>query len=148
MNKPSGLDREELWRQAEERDLKNKQEVEDLKAMLLDYLDDDGYPTDHALLIIEKWHWSDPTGWFKFIEGIWWMPSFGWRENVGGIDKWTEQELEDTTVRYHISTLGWSGNESIIGSMKTNIILWGDTWVQSRRGGHYIFEVKQSEMDE
>jgi hypothetical protein len=28
-------------------------------------LDDDGYPTEVALDVIELWHWTDAKGWFK-----------------------------------------------------------------------------------
>jgi hypothetical protein len=100
-----------------------------------DFLDDDGYPTDDALTIIEKWHWDDSKGWFKFINGIWHLASWGWGE---GLEK---HEWNDNDVyRYHISTAGWSGNESIIRAMQENYMLWSITWVQSRRGGHFIFE--------
>lgn len=101
------------------------------------FLDEDGYPTELALDTIEKWHWDDPKGWFEFIEKIWSMPSWGWRET----DE-PHQYKKDTMVhRYYISTGGWSGNESIIRAMQCNEMLWNFQWVQSRRGGHYIFEL-------
>jgi hypothetical protein len=100
-----------------------------------DFLDDDGYPTDNALTIIEKWHWDDSNGWFKFINDIWHLRSWGWSE---GLEK---HEWDDKNVyRYHISTAGWSGNESIIRAMQNNSMMWSMTWIQSRRGGHFIFE--------
>ena len=108
-----------------------------------DFLDDDGYPTENALEIIEKWHWDDIPGWFKFIEGIWYMRSWGWNECEGGIDQWTNKQLCPKTIRYHISTAGWSGNESIIRAMQNNKMMWWLNWVQSRRGGHYIFELRK-----
>lgn len=107
-----------------------------------DFLDDDGYPTDDALTIIEKWHWDDCDGWFKFIESIWHLRSWGWSEGI-----FTEDTGFDTADKeryeYHISTAGWSGNESIIRAMQKNDMMWHMTWVQSRRGGHYIFEKKE-----
>jgi hypothetical protein len=109
-----------------------------------DFLDDDGYPTDDALTIIEKWHWDDCAGWFKFIESIWHLRSWGWSEGMlpeeNGFDIADKQRYE-----YHISTAGWSGNESIIRAMQKNDMMWSLTWVQSRRGGHYIFEKKEFE---
>ena len=42
---------------------------------------------------------------------------------------------------FRISTGGWSGNESIIRAMERNGMMWHLNWVQSRRGGHYIFEI-------
>jgi hypothetical protein len=83
------------------------------------------YPTDEELKRIEKWPYSDPLGWLKFVESIWWMADWGitWRPR-----------------RVYISTGGWSGNEDIIESMKKNFILWSQLWVSVRRGGHYVFE--------
>lgn len=101
-----------------------------------EYLDEDGYPTEEALIEIENWSYNDPKGWFKFIENIWHLRSWGWSEvrkaYLDSPDK----------IEYHISTAGWSGNEDIIRAMQENNILWSDTWVQTRRGGHYIFEIK------
>lgn len=101
-----------------------------------EYLDEDGYPTEEAIEQIENWSYNDPKGWFKFIENIWHLRSWGWSEvrkaYLDSPDK----------IEYHISTAGWSGNEDIIRAMQENNILWSDTWVQTRRGGHYIFEIK------
>ena len=102
-----------------------------------DLLDEAGYPTEAALDIVSKWHWSDCAGWFAFIETIWEYRDWGWR-----VDR------EVTPVEYMISTGGWSGNESIIGAMEANVILWSFTWVQSRRGGHYLFEGREFESSE
>jgi hypothetical protein len=104
-----------------------------------DLLDDDGYPTDDALTIISKWHWDDIKGWFDFIHGLWYLSSWGWREGLKP-DDWNKGEEVYT---YEISTAGWSGNESLIYAMQENTMLWCITWVQSRRGGHYIFEGKE-----
>jgi hypothetical protein len=102
-------------------------------------LDDDGYPTDAALDVIELWHWTDSKGWFEFIKSIWHLASWGWGE---GEDD--HEYKKDTKVhRYNVSTAGWSGNESIIGAMMRNEMLWHLNWVQSRRGGHFIFELHE-----
>lgn len=106
-----------------------------------DLLDEDGYPTDDALEIIEKWHWSDSKGWFDFIQSIWHLRSWGWTEGEEPHD-WDENRK---VYRYNISTAGWSGNEDIIRAMEKNDMLWCLTWVQSRRGGHYIFEGREDE---
>ena len=103
--------------------------------MNTEYLDEDGYPTEQALKCIENWPSTDPRGWFKFIESIWYLRSWGWGE-VRKADLDSPDKIE-----YHISTAGWSGNEDIIRAMQENTILWSDAWVESRRGGHYIFEV-------
>lgn len=100
-------------------------------------LDEDGYPTQTALRLIETWHWEDPEGWFEFIKDLWYASDWGWRSSVHP-HRHREQELVD---RIEISTAGWSGNERIIESMQKNSMLWFSTWFQSNRGGHYIFEV-------
>lgn len=105
--------------------------------MVEEYLDEDGYPTDATFEAIEKWDHNDPKGWFKFIEGLWYMRDWGWR-----CKQFVELDDNDR-VEYHISTAGWSGNEGIIRAMEKNAMLWHYHWVQSRRGGHYIFEVKE-----
>jgi hypothetical protein len=109
---------------------------------LMDYndmMDDDGYPTDAALNIIEMWHWSDAKGWFSFIESIWHLRSWGWSEGTQP----DEYNPGEWVYLYNISTAGWSGNEEIIRAMQNNEMMWHLNWVQSRRGGHYIFELKE-----
>jgi len=108
-----------------------------------DFLDDDGYPTDAAYEIVAKWHWDDSKGWFEFINSIWYLKSWGWHEGEA-IDDITGKKV----WHYDISTAGWSGNETIIRAMQENYMLWSMTWVQSRRGGHYIFELKTFEDEE
>lgn len=103
-----------------------------------DMLDEDGYPTASALELIEIWHWTDPKGWFKFINSIWHLKSWGWDE-LESIDELTN----DRAWCYYISTGGWSGNEDIIRAMQKNEMMWHTQWVQARRGGHYIFELKE-----
>jgi hypothetical protein len=103
-----------------------------------DFLDDDGYPTDAAHTIVELWPWEDKQGWFTFIESIWHLKSWGWHEGTTPHD-W---DKERQVYQYNISTAGWSGNEGLIHAMEKNTWLWTTTWVQSRRGGHYIFEVE------
>jgi hypothetical protein len=102
-------------------------------------LDEDGYPTDAALDVIRLWHYSDARGWFKFIENLWHFRTFGWKETD------EPHEYRDKIVhKYYISTCGWSGNESIIRAMQQNEnMLWTLNWEQSRRGGHYIFELRE-----
>ena len=99
-------------------------------------LDEDGYPTDGALKLIETWHFTYTKEWFEFIESMWHLRLWGWSSEE------TINDYNEPITRYRISTAGWSGNESIIEAMQTNHFLWHDTWVQSRRGGHFIFELK------
>lgn len=142
MTEVSKMSREEFFSKflalAEEQNKKRKEEFEKLKYLDKEVLDEDGYPTDHACLLVEKWHWDDPIGWFKFIENIWHLHDWGWREE----DVPHEYRKDETVRQYKISTAGWSGNEDLIRSMQKNNMLWNTTWIQSKRGGHYIFEVE------
>lgn len=104
-------------------------------------MDDDGYPTERAHEIVELWHWQDQKGWFEFIKSIWAYVDWGWEEKLEPHDY-----KEDKMVyRYHVSTAGWSGNEGIIRAMEKNSFMWHLTWVSSRRGGHYVFEIYEME---
>lgn len=104
-------------------------------------LDDDGYPTEECLEKIKKWNYNDVKEWFEFIKEHWWAPDWGWTE----IDEPHEYRENRTVHRYYISTGGWSGNESIIHAMEQNYMMKSLFWVQSRRGGHYIFEIQNEE---
>ena len=99
---------------------------------------EDGYPTDATLECIQKWDCvgkEAKLALMKYISQAWWMPSFGWSQE-DFVD-----DFGDAGVKYSLSTGGWSGNEDLIGAMQKNFLFWGLSWVQSRRGGHYIFEV-------
>ena len=111
--------------------------------MKKDMLDDDGYPTEDALEIIRLWSFRDPKGWFDFIKSIWEYVDWGWHEKYENSDIFPDKEV----YKYYISTAGWSGNESIVHAMEENIIMWALNWEQSRRGGHYIFELREFSND-
>lgn len=92
-------------------------------------LDADGYPSDEDLETVERWQFDAPGSFEAFmshVKSCWWMPEFGWH-NDGRT--------------YNLSTGGWSGNESVIDAMQENFTFWAICWVQSRRGGHFIFEL-------
>jgi hypothetical protein len=128
--------REELHRQLEEDKITAKAHIAQL--MQEELIDEDGYPTEAALTIARIWHWSDSKGWFEFIKSIWHLASWGWHEGEADHD----YRKDEKVYRYDISTAGWSGNEAIIREMEQNSMMWHLNWVQSRRGGHYIFELK------
>ena len=101
--------------------------------METEFLDEDGYPTDEVLNIITKWDYAQ--GWrelFELVESIWWSADWGFRV-----------EETETHINYDMSTGGWSGNESIIRALLENYFCWHSTWQQSRKGGHYIFQIKK-----
>ncbi len=66
----------------------------------------------------------------EFIEQIWWCADWGYCLKGKRVKK------------LFLSTGGWSGNEDIIHSLSRNFIFWSMCWMQQRRGGHYIFEIK------
>jgi hypothetical protein len=104
-----------------------------------DPLDEDGYPTEGTLWAIAHWPWDDSRGWFSFLQKVWYMADWGWHETEESRNAASDGRGERVR-RYRLSTAGWSGNESLVQAMKENEMLWHFTWVQSRRGGHYIFE--------
>lgn len=104
-------------------------------------LDEDGYPTESALAIIRLWPCDDDLGWFNFIESLWHHRDWGWSMSLSSDSD--DLFRGKPVYHYRISTGGWSGNESIIRAMEQNRLLWDFSWVQSRRGGHYIFERKE-----
>jgi hypothetical protein len=105
---------------------------------MLDSDDSDDYPTAEELARVREWPWQDSPRLFEFIKGIWYMPDWGWRE----------EETKDITGQpargFKISTAGWSGNESLIEALEANHMAWALTWVSSRRGGHYEFEIPRA----
>ena len=92
--------------------------------------DADGYPTQETLDAIKEWPVNDPEGWFDFVE-----------------DAWTYNDSFRRTFRgRHIeaATGGWSGNESLIGAMAENGIIWAVCWQSSHRGGLYVFDIPEN----
>lgn len=101
--------------------------------------DKDGYPTDETLATITKWDIDDDLSEFldlmQFVHDAWRWPDWGWKE---------EDVVDDRGRRhreYHISTGGWSGNESLIGALHQNWLfnaIAAESW---RRGGHYVYRI-------
>jgi hypothetical protein len=128
------IKKEEMKRAYDEKMARNWIRITDL--MLKEMLDEEGYPTEAALEIIELWPFERTLGWFDFIKDLWAYTDWGWREN----EEPHEYRKNTMVRRFKISTAGWSGNELLIRHMEKNVAVWHTTWVQSRRGGHYIFE--------
>ncbi len=87
--------------------------------------DSDGYPTEETLQAIREWPSENLSGLFRFIGKAWKYS-----------DYW---EVEGPVIRAH--TGGWSGNEDLIGALKRNPVIWAFCWQESKRGGHYVFEI-------
>lgn len=84
-----------------------------------------GYPSDETLDLIEKWPHTDFAGLLAFVRSAWEYPEY-WK--VRG--RW-----------HRVVTGGWSGNEDLIGALKSNAVFWAMYWQSSHRGGLYHFKV-------
>lgn len=98
-------------------------------------LDDEGYPTEEALLAIEQWDLNQVHYLIDFIEELWAYKEFGF------LKKWGLDYLKNRVLFLELHTAGWSGNESIIHALQKNKGFFGFWWVMSKRGGHYWFEI-------
>lgn len=103
-------------------------------------LDHEGYPHDEDLEKVRTWDLTKDFNvelpkFLDFIQENWWSPDWGWHIKE-------EEEDGKKKNKLYLSTGGWSGNEDMIAAMKQNFIFWTMCWEQSRRGGHYIFEIK------
>ena len=90
-----------------------------------------GYPTDDTIKAIAEWPYKDEGGFeglLDFVASAWHWPRYWSREG--------------RTI--HASTGGWSGNESIIAALEENRVFWWMCWQQSRRGGHFVFEIPET----
>jgi hypothetical protein len=112
----------------------------------LNPLDEEGYPTEITIKYIRRWHFHDAKSMFEYIKKFWAFANDGyWREEIVTEDEFNGLEYDEPRLRYIISTAGWSGNEAIIRAMQENHMIWHLCWVESRRGGHYIFELTERE---
>lgn len=88
------------------------------------------YPEDEDLDKIESWDVvKDTQGLIDFIKSLW-----RWEE------PYFQFEKDDREWRLELHTGGWSGNEELVGALKTNSMFWLLYWQKSERGGHYWFK--------
>ena len=103
--------------------------------------DKEGYPTESFLEAIENCKATTPEearALMEVIQGAWNFGDWGWSTEVIPDD----DIVDHGRTRYHISTGGWSGNESIIYALKANKnFFWTIFWESSRRGGHFTFVI-------
>lgn len=101
-------------------------------------MDKDGYPENSELNKISSWDCHDFISMMEYIKSRWAYANHGyWKQR-----KYRKKMQREPRIVYDIATAGWSGNEEIIEAMQKNEIFWANCWVQSRRGGQYIFEVE------
>ena len=95
-------------------------------------LDDNGYPDEATLKAIAAWPYQQLRELMEYVRQAWHFGEWGW----------SQEDRADGSRTYNISTGGWSGNESLIDALQDNRMFWMLCWQQSRRGGHYVFEIK------
>lgn len=101
------------------------------KRLVAPEFDRDGYPTEATLEAIKQWPHTDFAGLMDFCGEAWHWPDC-WERLFNG-------------RRIEASTGGWSGNESIINALSENeFFFWTLCWQESKRGGHYVFELPES----
>ena len=96
-------------------------------------MDEDGYPTEETERLVREFE-GDARELLASLREVWMHPTY-WDEEEG-VDI-----LDRPVHRYHVSTAGWSGNESLIDALRDNWIFWMRFWIEERVGGHFIFEI-------
>lgn len=91
-----------------------------------------GYPGEAELDRIKSWpvgSYDDYEDLFEYISDRWY-PDGDPGSRVNG--------------RYRFATGGWSGNEDMIGALRSNHLAWAMTWQASKRGGLHIFQIPEN----
>lgn len=102
--------------------------------------DSSGYPTETTLRIVKRWAITGPDdcdALLAFVHKAWRYPDYMRRQS----HRRRAYSGASLRRRWFVSTGGWSGNEELIGALMANRLFWMFSWVSSRRGGHYVFEV-------
>lgn len=100
--------------------------------------DDDGYPTDATLAVLEAW--PDANGALQFMRAAWHWPE-AVRDDLSAHEgQVVHAEPEDRYLRF--ATGGWSGNDSLIAALRQNHMAWALTWCLTARGGLHIFRLR------
>jgi hypothetical protein len=99
--------------------------------------DADGYPTDATLETIKNWPYGHGfIDLMEYVQSAWWNG-----DTLISRDK-IQDQLGNDMWEYTLVTMGWSGNESIVGAMDSNHLFYSLCWRESHRGGKHIYEVK------
>lgn len=108
------------------------------------YQDQDGYPSQLALSLIEEANplEKNPKDLMGFIKNLWQYNDWGWKE------KESSEFRHKEGILYSLSTGGWSGNESLINALRSNKNhFWSFYWKESHKGGHYKFFIPHRKED-
>jgi hypothetical protein len=98
-------------------------------------MDEDGYPNDEAveaLETVEVRSFADCEYVLDTLQSVWRWPSY-----------FTKGRMRLSRRRWHVSTGGWSGHESLLFALERNWWFWMLAYESHRRGGHYVFETKR-----
>ncbi len=99
-------------------------------------MDNEGYPEQEELDLIENWDYKDFLGLLDYLEERWAYADFGFKRY------WSTDDIQNMPIiKLELHTAGWSGNESLIEALLSNKMfkmLWYTQW---RRGGHFYFEI-------
>lgn len=101
-----------------------------------EFLDKDGYPTEHALDVISRFN-GTPRELIDFIDSLWW-PSGG-HTTFTHVDKTPDGK---PGYCWYLGTGGWSGNEDIIATLEKTSF-WFAFWHSSVRGGGFTFYLRE-----
>ena len=98
--------------------------------------DREGYPTRDELQALLDFQ-GTPQQFFDYLCSLWEYDRYAVTNG---------RSFSGQVFRINISTVGWSGNEDIIGVLKQTWF-WFMWWQKSERGGHYMFEVPKKMWD-
>ena len=96
------------------------------------------YPTDEELNTIRTFDTTKRPirELVEYIKSLWRNPDFGFKLYRG-----RDTLFKKSVMRLELYTGGWSGNESIMEALLNNLCVYYSFWEESRRGGHYRFEI-------
>lgn len=105
-------------------------------------LDVEGYPTEATLEAVRHWQvngFADAERLLRFVQQAWWGGKDFCRPRPRRVRDWPGGPLER---RWDVHTVGWSGNESLIGALHDNYLFWMFCFESERRGGHFEFRTR------
>ena len=98
--------------------------------------DREGYPTEETLQDIRNWKITDRVSASELMNFCF----TAWSDyGTKAYTDWEGYVSGYTTCELH--TGGWSGNEDIMGALMDNYVFWNFCWKESKRGGHYKFDL-------
>jgi recombinational DNA repair ATPase RecF len=98
-------------------------------------LDSEGYPTDESLATIANVLVQGRAELIELFDAI--VDAWHWSSYVKRVER------TNGTITWRFATGGWSGNESLIHALMSNISVYASlSWVASCSGGLHIFRVK------